>query len=96
MAQDAVAIAYQVTREQGTERAFSQPGYDRHEPGLYRCVCCDNALFDPAPNTFAYRVARVSGSRLPPKMCAMVEDHLFGTTRTECSARCAMALWACV
>jgi len=41
-------LAYEVTREQGTERAFSQPGYDRHEPGLYRCVCCDNALFDAA------------------------------------------------
>ena len=39
-------LAYEVTREQGTERAFSQPGYDRHDPGLYRCVCCDNALFD--------------------------------------------------
>ncbi len=39
-------LAYEVTRQQGTERAFSQPGYDRHEPGLYRCVCCDNALFD--------------------------------------------------
>lgn len=39
-------LAYEVTRKQGTERAFSQPGYDRHDPGLYRCVCCDNALFD--------------------------------------------------
>ena len=39
-------LAYEVTREKGTERPFSQPGYDRHEPGLYRCVCCDNALFD--------------------------------------------------
>ena len=39
-------LAYEVTRRQGTERAFSQTGYDRHEPGLYRCVCCDNALFD--------------------------------------------------
>jgi peptide-methionine (R)-S-oxide reductase len=39
-------LAYRVTREQGTERAFSQPGYDNHAPGLYRCICCDNALFD--------------------------------------------------
>ena len=39
-------LAYEVTRQQGTERAYSQPGYDRHEPGLYRCICCDNALFD--------------------------------------------------
>lgn len=39
-------LAYEVTRRQGTERAFSQTAYNRHEPGLYRCVCCDNALFD--------------------------------------------------
>lgn len=39
-------LTYQVTRQKGTERPFTQPGFDRHEPGLYRCVCCDNALFD--------------------------------------------------
>jgi peptide-methionine (R)-S-oxide reductase len=39
------ALAYHVTREEGTEPAFSIPGYDRHDAGLYRCVCCDNALY---------------------------------------------------
>ena len=39
-------LAYDVTRRQGTEAAFSQQGYDRHAPGLYRCICCDNALFN--------------------------------------------------
>jgi hypothetical protein len=48
-------LAYNVTREQGTERAFSQKGYDRHEPGLYRCVCCDNALFDAKTKYETYR-----------------------------------------
>ena len=38
-------LAYEVTRHQGTELACSVPGYDRHEEGLYRCICCDNALF---------------------------------------------------
>lgn len=40
------SLAYEVTREGGTEYPFSQPGYDRHDQGLYRCVCCNNALFD--------------------------------------------------
>jgi peptide-methionine (R)-S-oxide reductase len=38
--------AYQVTRQDGTERAFTGPGWDNHANGLYRCVGCDTALFD--------------------------------------------------
>ena len=36
---------YQVARHAGTERAFSGQYWNNHEHGLYRCVCCDNALF---------------------------------------------------
>src|SRR5262245_9124858 len=31
---------YQVTRQHGTERAFTGALYDNHEPGIYYCVCC--------------------------------------------------------
>jgi peptide-methionine (R)-S-oxide reductase len=36
---------YQVCRQKGTERAFTGQYWDCHEKGMYRCVCCDNALF---------------------------------------------------
>ena len=36
---------YNVTREAGTERAFSGKYWNNHEKGMYRCICCDNALF---------------------------------------------------
>lgn len=39
-------LAYDVTRREGTERAFTGPYWDAHEDGLFRCVCCDTALFD--------------------------------------------------
>lgn len=39
---------YQVTRRHGTERAFTGAYWDAKEPGLYRCVCCENPLFDSA------------------------------------------------
>ncbi|MGA2563561.1 MAG: peptide-methionine (R)-S-oxide reductase MsrB [Steroidobacteraceae bacterium] len=40
------ATAYEVTRHAATEQAFSGP-YDRnHADGLYRCICCDTALYD--------------------------------------------------
>jgi peptide-methionine (R)-S-oxide reductase len=39
---------YEVTRRAATEFAFSGDLYDQHLPGLYRCACCENALFDSA------------------------------------------------
>jgi peptide-methionine (R)-S-oxide reductase len=36
---------YHVTREHGTERAFSHPYYQEKREGMYRCVCCGEPLF---------------------------------------------------
>lgn len=40
------ALQYDVTRRAATEFPFSGALYDQHHPGLYRCIDCDNALFD--------------------------------------------------
>jgi peptide-methionine (R)-S-oxide reductase len=36
---------FHVARQKGTERAFSGAYWDNHENGMYRCICCDNPLF---------------------------------------------------
>jgi hypothetical protein len=36
---------YHVTREKGTERAFTGPYWKTHDKGVYQCVCCGNDVF---------------------------------------------------
>jgi peptide-methionine (R)-S-oxide reductase len=36
---------YYVTRQHGTERAFTGPYWNEKRAGLYTCVCCGTALF---------------------------------------------------
>jgi len=38
--------AYAVTRHEGTERPYSGKYNENHADGLYRCICCDTALYD--------------------------------------------------
>lgn len=80
---------YQVTRRKGTERPFTGEFCGKHDPGLYRCVCCQLLLFDS-------RTKFESGTGWPsyfgpisPERVALVEDRSHGMVRTEVlCARC--------
>jgi peptide-methionine (R)-S-oxide reductase len=37
--------AFDITRHADTEMAFSGKYWNNHEKGIYRCICCQNALF---------------------------------------------------
>jgi len=37
--------AFDITRHADTELAYSGKYWNLHDKGLYRCICCDNALF---------------------------------------------------
>jgi peptide-methionine (R)-S-oxide reductase len=40
------AEQYKVTRQKGTERAFTGKYHDAKTPGTYVCACCGTPLFD--------------------------------------------------
>ena len=78
---------YAVTRQRGTEPAFTGSYWNCHDPGRYECVCCGAPLFD-ADTKFD------SGSGWPsftaPMDPAAVEetaDLSHGMRRTEVSCR---------
>jgi peptide-methionine (R)-S-oxide reductase len=40
------ADSFTVTRQAGTERAFSGALWNQHADGLYHCICCDTTVYD--------------------------------------------------
>lgn len=68
-------LEYHVTREAGTERAFTGRYWDEKRPGQYRCVCCGELLFDA--NT-----KYDSGSGWP-SFYAPVSDNVVSTRQDE-------------
>lgn len=80
-------LAFDVTRKEGTERAFTGPYWDAHDDGLFRCVCCDTALFDS-------RTKYDSGTGWPSFWApisktnvAEITDNAFGMSRVAISCK---------
>ncbi|RMG27913.1 MAG: peptide-methionine (R)-S-oxide reductase [Bacteroidetes bacterium] len=74
---------YRVTRQKGTERAFSSEMCSLFEPGLYACVCCGTLLFD-ASEKFESGTGWPSFTQ-PVKENAIAyhEDRSYGMHRVE-------------
>ncbi len=77
------AEQYRVTRQAGTERAFSSEMCSLFEPGSYACLCCGTLLFDGSQKF-------ESGSGWPSftqpakaNAIAYHADHSHGMTRVE-------------
>jgi len=79
--------SYEVTRRAGTERAYTGATWNNHEQGLYRCICCDTALFSSATKfesgtgwpSFWQPIARQN--------IVETNDPSFGMDRTAVSCR---------
>lgn len=76
-------LQFEVTRRAATEWAFTGALHDEHGAGLYRCIDCDNALFDS-------RSKFDSGTGWPSFFEPIVKENVrekkdvsLGTVRTE-------------
>jgi peptide-methionine (R)-S-oxide reductase len=38
--------SFEITRHAGTERPYTNENPNNHAKGIFRCICCDTALFD--------------------------------------------------
>jgi peptide-methionine (R)-S-oxide reductase len=78
---------FEVARKKGTERPFSNLYADNHDKGLYRCICCGNALFSSDAKFESHCGWPSFYQPSEGDAVVLLEDRSFGSVRTE--VRCA-------
>ncbi|MEO8669196.1 MAG: peptide-methionine (R)-S-oxide reductase MsrB [Bauldia sp.] len=82
-------LAFNVTRQEGTEHAGSGPFLNNHDSGLYHCVCCDTVLYDSGAKYESGTGWPSFFQSISKNNVAELTDHAFGMIRTAVNcARC--------
>lgn len=83
--------AYDITRNADTEIAFSGQYWNLHDKGIYRCICCDNALFSSETKFESGTGWPSFWAPIAKENIVEIRDTTFGIVRTavactECDA----------
>lgn len=76
-------VAYEVTRQASTERAFTGQFWDHHEAGIYTCICCDTPLFESDAKFDSGCGWPSYFKAINPENVLEKKDSSFGMMRTE-------------
>jgi peptide-methionine (R)-S-oxide reductase len=74
--------AFDITRRADTEMAFSGKYWNLHDTGLYRCICCDNALFSSQTKFESGTGWPSFWDPIAPQNIEKIDDSSLGITRT--------------
>ncbi len=74
---------FRVTRQHGTERAFSSDMCTAFEPGKYACLCCNTLLFDSAEKFDSGTGWPSFSQPVKEDVIAYHVDNSFGMQRVE-------------
>jgi peptide-methionine (R)-S-oxide reductase len=77
------AEEYLIARDRGTEIAYTGEYWNCQEPGLYRCVCCGNALFRSREKFDSATGWPSFWAPAAEENVRTVEDKSIAVTRTE-------------
>lgn len=81
--------AFDITRNADTEMAFSGKYWNLEDKGLYRCICCDNALFDSATKFDSGTGWPSFWQPIAKENVTEIRDTTFGMVRTAvCCTEC--------
>ena len=73
---------FDITRNADTEIAFSGKYWNLHDKGIYRCICCDNALFDSATKFESGTGWPSFWAPIASENVTEIRDTTFGMVRT--------------
>jgi peptide-methionine (R)-S-oxide reductase len=79
------AGAFDITRNADTEIAFTGQYWNQHEKGIYRCICCGNALFDSSTKFDSGTGWPSFWAPIASENVTEIRDTTFGMVRTAVS-----------
>ncbi len=79
--------SFEITRHEGTEYPYTNENPNAHAKGVFRCICCDTALFDSSTKFESGTGWPSFWEPIAKENVMEITDKSLGMTRTKVSCR---------